>query len=340
MFQISRFSVDIAKSVFQIHGEDPSRKHRLDKRLRRGQFLAFFARQTACVVVLEACGSAHYWGRELSKLGHQVLLIPPQHVKPFVKRNKNDRRDAEAIFEASLRPDMHFVPIKTVEQQSARALHRGRDLLVCQRSQLGNCIRSMLSEAGIVAPQGVAGAARLYDLIETGEEAIPPGLLTTLRPLLLQWRSLHSAVQALGEQIEAAAKADPRARRLMQVQGVGPITAHAVIAAIGDGRQFGCARDFVAWLGLTPAQNSSADRIRLGHITKAGDRSLRRLLVLGSSAWLRHARNKPQKASPWLSGMLARRPVKVAVVAQAAKTARILWAMLVSGQDYRSPAQA
>jgi transposase len=332
--------VDTAKSVFQIHGEDAGRAERVQKRLRRGQLLTFFARQAPAVVVLEACGSAHYWARELAKLGHEVLLIPPQHVRPFVKRNKNDMRDAEAIFEASLRPGTHFVPVKTVEQQGERALHRGRELLVRQRSQLGNCIRGMLSEMGIIAPQGVAGSARLYALIEAGDEAIPAAQLPILRELLDRWRSLHTAVTALGERIEAAAKADPRARRLMQIPGVGPITAHAVLAAIGDGKSFARARDFTAWVGLTPRQNSSANKIRLGHISKAGDKSLRRLLVLGSSAWLRHARLKPEKASPWLNGILARRPVKVAVIAQAAKTARILWAMLVSGQDYRGPAQA
>jgi transposase len=338
--QTTRFAVDTAKSVFQIHGEDGRRTRKVQKRLRRGQFLAFFAKQPPAVVVLEACGSAHYWAGELQKLGHQVLLIPPQHVKPFLGRNKNDMRDAEAIFEASLRPGIHFVPIKTMAQRCDRALHGARDLLVRQRSQLGACIRSMLSEMGIIAPQGVAGSAQLHGLIDAGDEAIPAALLPTLRAMLEQCRGLHSAVGALGETIEAAARSDPRARQLMKIPGVGPITAHAVLAAIGDGKQFGSARDFAAWVGLTPRQHSSANKVRLGRISKAGDRSLRRLLVLGASSWLRHARAKPDKASPWLSGILARRPVKVAVVAQAAKTARILWAILTSGQDYRGPAQA
>ncbi|MDQ2705067.1 MAG: IS110 family transposase [Pseudomonadota bacterium] len=340
MGEFIRFAVDTAKSVFQVHGEDAGRSQVLQKRLRRAQFLAFFARQASCVVVLEACGSAHHWGRELSKLGHEVRLIPPQHVKPYLKRNKNDMRDAEAIFEASLRPGTHFVPIKTVAQQCDRALHRGRDLLTRQRTQLGNAIRSMLSEAGIIAPQGAAGSAKLYAMIEAGDEAIAPQLLVILRRLLDQWRALHAAVEAMGDQIEAAARTDPRARALMQIPGVGPITAHAVIAAIGGGTQFGCARDFAAWVGLTPRQHSSAEKIRLGHVSKAGDKSLRRLLVLGASAWLRHARHSPDKASPWLNGLLARRPVKVAVVAQAAKTARIIWAMLTSGEPYRAPAKA
>ena len=340
MGEFIRYAVDIAKSVFQVHGEDAVRSERLQKRLRRGQFLTFFAKRPASVVVLEACGSAHHWARELAKLGHEVRLIPPQHVKPFVKRNKNDMRDAEAIFEASLRPGMHFVPIKTVEQQCDRALHRGRDLLTRQRTQLGNCIRSMLCEAGIIAPQGAAGSALLYAMIEAGDDAVPPGLLPIVRGLLEQWRGLHAAVEASGKRIEAAARTDPRAQRLMQIPGVGPITAHAVIAAIGEGTQFRSARDFAAWVGLTPKQHSSADRLRLGHISKAGDRGLRRLLVLGASAWLRHARHSPDKASPWLKGVLARRPVKVAVVAQAAKNARIVWALLTSGEQFRAPAGA
>jgi transposase len=335
------YAVDTAKSVFQVHGEDAARTMKVQKRLRRGQFLAFFARLPGPVaIVLEACGSAHHWARELRGLGHQVRLIPPQHVKPFVKRNKNDARDAEAIFEAALRPGLHFVPIKPVEQQCGRALHRGRDLLVRQRSQLGNAIRSMLSEMGIIAPQGAAGSAQLYARVEAGEAAIPPALLGVLAPMLAQWRSLHAAVQALDDQILAAARADAQVRRLVKIANVGPVTAHAMVAAIGDGKQFRTARDFAAWMGLTPTHHASADKMRIGRISKAGDRSLRRLFVLGASCGVHHARTRPEKASPWLKGVLARRPVKVAVVAQAAKTARIAWAVLTSGEEYRSPAAA
>jgi transposase len=333
-------AVDTAKSVFQVHGEDAERGVKVQKRLRRGQFLTFFAKQASAQVVLEACGASHYWARELARLGHEVRLIPPQHVKPFLRRNKNDAHDAEAIFEAALRPGVHFVPVKPVGQQCDRALHRGRDLLVRQRTQLGNAIRSMLSEMGIIAAQGAAGSAQLHARIEAGDAAIPPRLLPVLQPMLAQWRSLHAAIQDLEDQIGAAARADPRVRRLMKIDNVGPITAHAAVAAIGDGKQFGCARDFAAWVGLTPTHHASADRIRLGRISKAGDRSLRRLFVLGASSGLRQARAHPDKASPWLRGLLARRPVKVAVVAQAAKTARILWAVLTSGEAFRAPAKA
>jgi len=341
MEEISMYAVDTAKSVFQVHGEDAARTMKVQKRLRRGQFLGFFVRLPGPVaVVLEACGSAHHWARELAALGHAVRLIPPQHVKPFVKRNKNDARDAEAIFEAALRPGLHFVPVKPVAQQCDRALHRGRDLLVRQRSQLGNAIRSMLSEMGIVAPQGAAGSARLYAGIEAGEAAIPAALLGVLKPMLAQWRSLHAAVQALDEQILAAARADAKVRRLVKIANVGPVTAHAMIAAIGDGKPFRTARDFAAWMGLTPTHHASADKMRIGRISKAGDRSLRRLFVLGASSGVHHARTRPERASPWLKGVLARRPVKVAVVAQAAKTARIAWAVLTSGEEYRSQAAA
>lgn len=341
MEEISMYAVDTAKSVFQVHGEDAGRMMKVQKRLRRGQFLGFFARLPGPVtIVLEACGSAHYWARELTVLGHEVRLIPPQHVKPFVKRNKNDARDAEAIFEAALRPGIHFVPIKPVAQQCDRALHRGRDLLVRQRTQLGNAIRSMLSEMGIIAPQGVAGSAQLYARIEAGDDAIPTRLLPILTPLLDQWRGLHAAIRGLEDQIRAAALADERTRRLMKIDSVGPITAHAMVAAIGGGTQFRTARDFAAWVGLTPAHHASADKIRVGRISKAGDRGLRRLFVLGASSGLIQARAKPDKASPWLKGVLARRPVKVAVIAQAAKTARIAWAVLTSGEAFRSPATA
>ncbi len=340
MEEISMYAVDTAKSVFQVHGEDAGRSVRVQKRLGRGQFLGFFSRQPPTVVVMEACGSSHHWARELIGLGHDVRLIPPQHVKPFLKRNKNDARDAEAIYEASLRPGIHFVPVKPVEQQCDRALHRGRDLLVRQRTQLGNAIRSMLSEIGIIAAQGAAGSAQIYAKIEAADAAIPPKLLSVLRPLLAQWRGLQAEVQHLESQICTAARTDPRARRLMKIDNVGPITAHAAIAAIGDGKQFRSARDFAAWVGLTPTHHASADRIRLGHISKAGDRSLRRLFVLGASSGLRQVRARPEKASPWLKGVLARRPIKVAVVAQAAKTARILWAVLTSGEEFRAPAKA
>jgi transposase len=339
--QVIRFGIDLAKSVFQVHGVDASGAVVVQRQLRRGQVLKFFARQAPALIGMEACGSAHYWGRELVRLGHDVKLMPPTYVKAYVRRNKNDARDAEACCEAVSRPSMRFVPIKTVEQQGQRALHRARDLLVRQRTQSGNAIRAMLYEMGLIASKGRSGIAELIERVETGAQ-IPPGLLVALKPLARQWRALEAEIAAMDTALVAQARAHPDARRLMKIPGVGPVTAHAVVAAVGDGRQFGSARDFAAWVGLTRLNHDTGGKTRLtGHISKAGDRALRRLLVLGASSSLRHVRAKPGAGSPWIRGLLARRPVKVAVVAQAAKTARIVWAVLTKSEDYRAqPHQA
>jgi transposase len=301
----------------------------------------FFAAQPPVLIGMEACGSAHHWGRTLSALGHEVKLMPPTYVKPYVKRNKTDARDAEGCCEAVSRPSMRFVPIKTVEQQYARALHRSRDLLVRQRTQLANAIRGHLYELGLASAKGAAGIENLLQLIETQDETIPAALLISLVPLAGQWRALDGEIGKLDKQILAQVKQQRAALRLMTIPSVGPIIAHATIAAIGEGRQFASARDFAAWLGLTRKNHDTGGKHRLtGHISRAGDGGLRRLLILGASSWLRQVRAKPDRGSPWIRGLLARRPVKVAVVAQAAKTARIIWAMLNSGQEYRAPAAA
>jgi transposase len=335
--QAIRFGIDLAKSVFQVHGVDASGQTVVARQLRRGQVLPFFAKQAAALIGLEACGSAHHWARELTKLGHEVKLMPASYVKPYVRRNKNDARDAEGCCEAVSRPTMRFVPIKTVEQQGQRALHRTRDLLVRQRTQTNNAIRAMLYEMGLISSKGRTGVAELVARIEVQASDIPPDLLTALKPLSRQWRALEAEIKALDDAVLAQARRDPVACRLMKIPNVGPVTAHAVIAAIGDGRQFASARDFAAWVGLTRKNHDTGGKARLtGHISKAGDRSLRRLLVLGASAGLRHVRATPEKGSAWINGLLARRPVKVAVVAQAAKTARIIWAVLAKGEEYRA----
>lgn len=285
--QAIRFGLDLAKNVFQLHGVDASGQVVVQRQLRRGQVLPFFAKLEPALIGMEACGSAHHWGRELTKLGHEVRLMPPTYVKPYVRRNKNDARDAEACCEAVSRPSMRVVPIKTVEQQGQRALHRARDLLVRQRTQTGNALRAMLYEMGLISSKGRSGIGELVARIE-------------------------AEIETLDEDLRAQA-----------------------LAAIGDGRQFASARDFAAWVGLTRQNHDTGGKARLtGHVSKAGDRSLRRLLVLGASASLRHVRARPEKGSAWINGLLARRPVKVAVVAQAAKTARIIWAVLTKGQDY------
>ena len=339
--QAIRFGIDLAKSVFQVHGVDAEGHVVVQRQLRREQVVRFFAKQSAALIGMEACGSAHHWARELSKLGHDVRLMPAAYVKAYVRRNKNDARDAEAACEAVSRPTMRFVPVKTVERQCARAVHRARDLLVRQRTQLSNAIRGLLYEMGLTSTKGAGGIEALLKRIEAEDQAIPTALLASLTPLAEQWRALDAQIDGFDAQILALVGQDPTAVRLMKIPGVGPITAHAVIAAIGDGRQFASARDFAAWVGLTRKNHDTGGKARLtGSISRAGDQGLRRLLVLGASSWLRHVRAKPEKGSPWVQGVLARRPVKVAVVAQAAKTARVIWAMLTSATLYRAPGAA
>lgn len=327
---------DIAKTVFQVHRVNGSGEI-FRERLRRDRVEKYFAALAPAVVIMEACGSAHYWARLLRGLGHETRLVPAKYVTPYVKRNKTDARDAEAIWEAGGRPNMRFVAVKSVEQQGERALHRVRDLLVRQRTQLGNCLRGLLAEMGVVAAQGAAGLGALVKLVETGEDArVPATLFETLRCLARQWRALDAEAAALEARLKTAARADAMVQLLMTIPGVGPITAHAVKAAIGDGRQFRTARDFAAWVGLTPHEHASGLKRRSYGISRAGDPGLRRLLTLGASAHLRQMRAKPERMGAWLAGVLSRRPVRVATVAQAAKTARIIWAVLTSGENYKA----
>ncbi|MEQ9811603.1 MAG: IS110 family transposase [Azospirillaceae bacterium] len=336
-----RFGIDLAKSVIQVHGVDAAGRVVVRRQLRRGQVERFFAAQAPALIGMEACGSAHYWGRELGRLGHEVRLMPAAYVKAYVRRNKSDARDAEAACEAVSRPSMRFVPVKTVAQQCDRALQRARDLLVRQRTQLANAMRAQLYEMGITGARGAGGVAALLTRIEAADPAIPAALLACLAPLARQWRALEAEITALDREIQARVRRDPEARRLTTIPGVGPVTAHAVLAAIGDGRQFASARDFAAWVGLTRRNHDTGGKHgQTGRISRAGDGSVRRLLVLGASSMLRHVRARPEQASAWITGLLARRPVKVCVVAQAAKNARILWAVLTSGQNYRSPQAA
>lgn len=332
--------LDIAKSVFQVHGEDQNGNVIVQKRLRRGQMQAFFSQLPPSVIGIEACGTAHYWGRTLRALGHDVRLIPAAYVKPFVRRNKNDARDAAAICAALNRPDMRFVPIKSVDQQASRGLERSRDLLVKQRTQLMNCTRSLLAELGITAAHGRRGFVELVARVRDGDAAIPPVLLTALLALIQQIDSLHTAIAALEDQIMAEARQHPVMRRLAGIPGIGGLTAHAIVTAIGDGRQFGSARDFAAWCGLTPQEHASAGKRHDRGISRQGEIRLRKLLALGASTIMRSARSRTDRATAWQRGILARRPVKVAVLAQAAKNARIAWALLVSGETYRTAAPA
>lgn len=332
---ITMIGLDLAKSIFHVHGIDASGAVVVRRQLRRLQVERFFAALAPCVVGMEACGGAHYWARVLRRLGHEVRLLPAQYVKPYVRRNKTDGRDAEAICEAMSRPRMRFVAVKSEQAQAVLALHRTRALLVRQRTMLANALRAGLAEFGMVAAQGVAGLRRLMGLLAAPEEAVPEVARAALALLAVQWENLDGAVRKLEAQIARAARADAAAQRLMEIPGVGPIGASAIIAKVADAGAFRSGRDFAAWIGLTPRQCGSGGKQRSGGISKQGDRSLRQLLILGAASQLRQARTRGV-ADPWLRNLLARRPFKVVATALAAKTARIIWALLKTGQRYRA----
>jgi len=335
MAKVSMIGVDLAKNVFQVHGVDAAGKVVVRRQLRRGQVEKFFAELPPGVVVgMEACGGAHHWGRVVQKLGHEARLMPAAYVKPYVKRNKNDGRDAEGVCEAMGRPTMRFVPVKSLESQAVLVLHRTRRLLVRQRTMSSNAFRSALSEFGIVAAQGLKGLRSLMEALEDPVSAIPDTARMALRVLAQHWERLNADICKLETQIVGAAKTDAVARRLMAIPGLGPIGATAILAAVPDARVFKTGRDFAAWLGLTPRQFGSGGKQRSGGISKQGDRTLRTLLVVGATAYLRYERARAR--DPWLRDLLARRPFKVAAVAYAAKMARIIWAMLVTGEHYRA----
>jgi len=338
MEKASMIGLDIAKNVFEVHGRTAAGEVVVRRSLKRGQVEKFFTTQPKAVIGLEACGSAHYWARMLGQLGHEVRLMPPAYVKPYVKRNKSDAIDAEACWEAMNRPNMRFVQVKTAEQQASLSLHRSRELLVRQRTQLGNALRSLLSEFGIVAAKGRTGLACLVDELRAGTLALPQEAVFAALTLADQRAALELSIKQLERRIVAQAKADGRTALLQTAPGVGPLSAHATLATVPDPAVFKSGRDFAAWLGLTPRLDGTGGKTRTGHITKQGDQTLRRLLVLGATAWLRQVRANPGKGSAWLRGMLARRPFKVVANAQAARTARILWAMLTHNQPYRAPA--
>jgi transposase len=328
--------LDLAKNVFQVHGIDASGKVVVRRQLRRRQVEKFFAALEPGVVIgMEACGGAHHWGRELQKLGHEVRMMPPAYVKPYVKRNKTDGRDAEGICEAMGRPTMRFVPVKSVESQAVLVLHRTRRLLVRQRTMTANAFRSALSEFGLVAAQGLKGLHSLLEAVDDPASAIPEAARMPLQVLARHWERLNADICKLESEIVRAARTDEVARRLMAIPGLGPIGATAVLAAVPDARAFKSARDFAAWLGLTPRQFSTGGKQRSGAISKQGNRALRTLLAMGATAHLRYERARGAK-DPWLQALLARRPFKVAAVAYAAKMARIIWAMLVTGELYRA----
>jgi transposase len=332
--------LDLAKSVFQVHAVDGAGQVVVRKQLKRGQVQRFFAKLEPAVVGMEACGSAHHWGRVLQALGHEVRLMPAAYVKPYVKRNKTDGRDAEAICEAMQRPTMRFIAVKRPEQQAMMAVHRTRAMFVRQRTMLANALRAIFAEFGVVAPGGRKGLQSLMAQLPA-PTGMPEASHHALTMLAQQWQALDAHITALEQQIVQSVRADEAARRIMAIPGVGPITASAVVAAVPDMKQFRSGRGFAAWLGLTPRQNNSAFMRRSGGISKQGQRDIRCLLILGASSHLRQEKTRRRMkapTNPWLTGLLARRPVKVAAVAQAAKTARIIWALLAKDRCYRAPA--
>jgi len=332
---VTTIGFDIAKGVIQIHGVDAAGLVTLRKRLSRKGALSFFARLKPCLIGMEACGGAHYWARELASFGHQVRMISPLYVKPYVKRSKTDAADAAAICEAVSRPHMRFVPVKSRQDQALAQAYKTRGLLVAQRTALVNALRAHLTEFGIVAPLGPAGAARLIALVRARQERLPDLAYQTLAALADMIESTQARIALFDGRLERLAADDEASQRLRQVPGVGPVAAGTIRALVGDVSRFKTGRDFAAWLGLTPRQNSSGDKVRIGAISKAGNRELRTLLVMGQLAVLRYVRATPARASAWLAGMIKRRPPLVVAVAMAAKTARIIWAMLARGEAYR-----
>lgn len=334
--KITRVGLDIAKQVFQVHGVDERGEVRLRKRLTRGKVLEFFAQLPPCLIGMEACGGAHYWGRELGKLGHTVKLIAAQFVVPYRKRGKNDANDAEAICEAVGRPRMHFVAVKSEEQQSVLMVHRARRLVVGNRTAQVNQIRGLLGEFGLVFPKGIARLRReLPRILEDAENGLPDLAREVLAGLLEQFHELDVRVAGYDRQLRALAEASEPARRLMRVEAIGPQTATALVASMGDPHVFKSGRAYAASLGLTPRQHSSGGKERLGGITHQGDRYLRTLLVHGARSSLRVVEKKTDAKSAWARGLKERRPFNVAAVALAAKHARIAWAMLAHGTEYR-----
>lgn len=334
--QVTRIGLDIAKSVFQVHGVDEHDKVVIRKQLSRNKMLAYFAQLPVCRMGIEACGSAHYWGRELQKLGHEVRLMAVQLIKPYRTKQKNDRNDAEAICEAVSRPQMRFVPIKTVEQQAVLTVHRARELLVSERTAVANQMRGLLLEYGIAIAAGIQRLRRELPAVLTATEEILPTLArTVVSELQARLQELDDRIAGHDRQIAEVAKQNEAAKRLMAVEGVGPITATAVVATVGDATAFPHGRQFAAWLGLVPKQFSTGGKPVLGRITKQGNVYLRTLLIHGARAVLQSTARRTDAKSVWVEALRQRRGDNIAAVALAAKHARILWALLAGGQEYR-----
>jgi transposase len=335
--QITTIGLDLAKHVFQVHAVDAAGAVVVRKALRRAQVLPFFAKLPPCLIGIEACGTSHHWARELIRLGHEVRLMPPAYVKPYVKRGKTDAADAEAICEAVTRPTMRFVGVKSCEQQAALSIHRARDLLVKQRTQLVNMMRGLLAEFGIDIPQGLERALLLArQVVDGATPDVPVEAARIVGMLSQQALDTHAQLREIDRALVVLQRNDDMARRLATIPGIGPVGATALAAAVADPGQFRSGRQFAAWLGLTPLQNSSGGKQKLGRISKMGDKYLRKLLVIGATSLVLRARHKPETVHPRLADLLARKPVRVATVAMANKMARIAWAIMTRGEVYKT----
>jgi transposase len=339
MQAITTIGFDIAKSVFQVHGVDAEGHLVIRRQLKRRRVIAFFQKMPPCLVGIEACASSHYWSRELQAIGHTVRLMPPAYVRPYVKRQKNDMADAEAICEAVTRANMRFVPTKTPEQQSGLTLHRTRHLFMRQQTSVINAIRAHLAEFGIVAPVGRRGVEELLCVVaDPNDKRLPEIVRASVAALASQLLSLKKQILDFDRMIMAWHRSNQTSKRLNCIPGVGPLLATALIASVPDPKAFRSGRNFSAWIGLVPKQRSSGGRERLGSISKQGDRYLRSLFVTGAFAVIRYAKIHGTKHRPWLTALLARRPTKVAAIALANKLARMAWAMMTTGERYNYPA--
>ena len=337
--KITTIGIDLAKNVFQMHGVDERGRACLKKQLKRAQVLPFFANLPPCLIGMEACASAHFWARKLQALGHTVKLMAPQYVKPYVKSNKNDAVDAEAICEAVGRPNMRFVAVKTAAQQAILAVHRARQGLVKARTAQANQIRGLLGEFGVVLPQGISHIAqRLPEILEDGDNGLPGSFRQLLARLGEHLQHLDQQVGALEDTIVRWHQDSEPSQRLAKIPGIGPLGASALLATVGEARTFARGRQVSAWLGMVPRQASSGGKATLLGMSKRGDSYLRTLLIHGARSVLQQVERHPERADPWLKALLARRPKNVVAVALANKNARIAWALLAHDRDYQVPA--
>jgi transposase len=334
--QITTIGLDLAKQWFQVHGVDAEGQVVVRRKLRRSEVLAFFRSVSPCLVGMEACATAHYWAREIASCGHTVKLMPPAYVKAYVKRNKNDAADAEAICEAVTRPTMRFVPVKDADRQSVLMLHRARNLLVRQRTMLVNALRAHMAEFGIIAPQGLRHVDVLTKEVAQEQGRLPDLARSILQLVVDQLNDTITRVREIELRLARWHRQSRVSQLLATIPGVGIMGASAIAATVTDPSLFRSGREFAAWLGMTPRQNSSGGKERLGGTSKRGDKYIRCLLVAGAVAVLRHTRNRTTKDAAWVQGLLARKPAKVAAVALANKTARIVWAVMARGEAYRS----